>query len=94
MTKNSDIGALITHELEEHGSCTFETLALQLPTCSWNQVFMTVDALSRDGAITLKPQARFQYLVSLAPPRKQVLHFDAIRRVPGAPQRVRTSYGR
>lgn len=81
MTGNSEIAALITYELEQHGPCTLEALAHKLPTCSWNQIFMSVDALSRDGALTLQPQARFQYLVSLAPSIKQVLHFDALRSV-------------
>jgi hypothetical protein len=94
MIENSEIGALITQELGKHGPCTLDALAYKLPTCSWNQVFMAVDTLSRDGAITLQPQARFQYLISLAPSHKQVLHVDAIRNVPGALQRVRTSYGR
>ena len=46
-----------------------DTLASTLSTCSWNQVFMAVDTLSREGAITLHPYARFQYLVSLTPAR-------------------------
>ncbi len=94
MTENYEIGVLITQELEQHGPCTLEALAHNLPTCGWNQVFMAVDALSRDGAITLQPQARFQYLVSLAPTHKHALHFDSIRRVAGALQEGRGSYER
>lgn len=66
MTQNFAIGSLITQELEQQGPCTLETLAYKLSTCSWNQVFMAIDTLSREGAITLQPHARFQYLVSLA----------------------------
>lgn len=84
MIENSEIGTLITHELEQHGPCTLEALAYKLPTCSWNQVFMAVDALSRNGAIILQPQDRFHYLVSLAPSHRRIVHFDPIRNVTGA----------
>lgn len=63
------IGALIIHELEQEGPCTIETLTARLPYCSWNQLFMAIDALSREGALLLQLHARAQYLVSLATPR-------------------------
>ncbi len=89
-----EIGARITQELEQHGPCTLETLAHRLPNCSWNQMFMAIDRLSREGVIILQPQAPFQYLVSLAPTHKHALHFDSIRRVAGALQEGRGSYER
>lgn len=61
-----DIERLIARELTRHGACTLERLVQQLRTCTWNQVFMAVDILSRRGAIILRPLPRFQYLVSLA----------------------------
>ena len=67
MRQNFEIGSLITQELAQQGPCTLETLVYKLSTCSWNQVFFAIDTLSREGAITLQPHARFQYLVSLAP---------------------------
>ena len=63
------INALIIRELEQHGPCTIETLTTTLPSCSWNQLFMAIDTLSREGALLLQLQARSQYLVSLAAPR-------------------------
>jgi len=57
---------LITQELERRGTCTLELLVQRLQTCTWNQVFMAVDTLSRKGAIVLRPLPRFQYRVSLA----------------------------
>lgn len=63
------INALIIRELEQHGPCTIETLTTTLPSCSWNQLFMAIDTLSREGALLLQLQARSQYLVSLASPR-------------------------
>jgi hypothetical protein len=82
MTDNEDITALIKRELEQNGPCTLETLARKLATCSWNQVFMLIDNLSREGAITLRPYARFQYLVSLASTPQQALHFNAAGALP------------
>ena len=66
---SAGIGALILRELEQHSPCTIETLTASLPYYSWNQLFMAIDALSREGALRLRLQARSQYLVSLAAPR-------------------------
>lgn len=94
MIESYEIGSLITRELEQQGPCTLETLAHRLGTCTWNQVFMAVDALSREGAITLQPQAPFQYLVSLTPTHTHALHFDSIRSVPPTLHRGPGSYER
>lgn len=66
---SQSISTLIIHELEQEGPCTIETLTARLPYCSWNQLFMAIDALSREGALILQLHARAQYLVSLATPR-------------------------
>lgn len=66
MHQLTPIEELITRELNRRGTCTLELLAQRLQTCTWNQVFMAVDTLSRKGAIVLRPLPRFQYLVSLA----------------------------
>ena len=65
MTTLADMEGLITRELTRRGACTLEALAQQLHTCTWNQVFMAVDILSRQGTLVLRPLARFQYMVSL-----------------------------
>lgn len=62
----TDIEELITRELLGGGACTLELLAQRLQTCTWNQVFMAVDSLSRKGTIVLRPLPHFQYMVSLA----------------------------
>lgn len=66
MTTLDDIEDRITRELARHGACSLERLAQQLQGCTWNQVFMAVDILSRRGAIVLRSMPRFQYMVSLA----------------------------
>ncbi len=86
---------LIIEELEEGGDCTLDTLVYHLRTCSWNQVFMAVDALSRRGMITLRPQARFEYLVSLVPTVSQSFrHLTPVRASEGAVQTGCGSLGR
>jgi hypothetical protein len=84
MTVTDDIRALIKQELEQNGPCTLETLARKLPTCGWNQVFMVIDSLSREGAITLQPYTRSQYLVSLTPMHQYAMDFDASRERSGS----------
>ncbi|MGC3976391.1 MAG: hypothetical protein QM771_18695 [Nitrospira sp.] len=66
MTTLADTEGLITRELTSRGACTLEALAQQLETCTWNQVFMAVDILSRRGTLVLRPLPQFQYMVSLA----------------------------
>lgn len=66
MTTLTDIEKLITRELTRQGACTLEVLAQQFQTCTWNQVFMAVDLLSRRGTIILRSLPRFQYMVSLS----------------------------
>ncbi len=66
MHQLTPIEELITLELKRRGTCTLELLAQRLQTCTWNQVFMAVDTLSRRGTIVLRPLPRFQYQVSLA----------------------------
>ena len=90
MTGNNDIWALIKQELEQNGPCTLETLARKLATCTWNQMFMAIDRLSREGAITLRPYSRFQYLASLASPPQHALHLNVV----GAPPVSCSSYER
>ena len=86
---------LIIQELEEGGDCTLDRLAYHLRTCSWNQIFMAVDALSRRGTITLRPEARFEYLVSLVPSVSQTFrHLTPVRASEGAVQTGCSSFGR
>ena len=74
--------ALVIRDLERQGPCTLDALAYRFPACTWNQIFIAVDALSRKGTISIQPRARCQYLVSLAPVHTDTLrHFDQDRRV-------------
>ena len=95
MTALYTTGALITRALERQGPCTLDALAYRLPACTWNQIFMAVDALSREGTISLQPRARCQYLVSLASVHIHALrHFDPGRPATDTRQRTGGSYRR
>ncbi len=88
-------GTLITRALERQGPCTLDALASRLPTCTWNQIFMTVDALSREGTISLQPRARCQYLVSLTSVRTHALRrFDPDRPLTDTRQGTGDPYGK
>lgn len=43
-----------------------DDIVLKCPQLSWNQVFSAIDRLVRDGVVTLMPQGRGTYLVSLS----------------------------
>ncbi|HRC43584.1 MAG TPA: hypothetical protein PLT27_06000 [Nitrospira sp.] len=95
MTELYETDALIVRELEQQGPCTLDALAYRLPACTWNRIFMAVDALSREGTISLQPRACCQYLVSLASVHAHTLHhFDPDRPVAETRQRTGGSYGR
>ena len=55
MTELYETEALIIRELEQQGPCTLDALAYRFPACTWNQIFIAVDALSREGTISLQP---------------------------------------
>ena len=58
-----EIESAILQKLEELGSCTFEDLVRALPGYSWNQVFIAIDRLSRDGALIIRRPTQFGYVV-------------------------------
>ncbi len=55
----------ILQDLERRGPCSIDELVQRFPDFSWNQIFSTVDQLSRSGRLTLRHPTTFQYLVFL-----------------------------
>ena len=58
--------------------CDLDTLARDLPELSWNQVFLEIDRLSRDGQILVSCGSGGRYMIRLpdakqGAPAKQVL---------------------
>ena len=54
--------------LERSGSCSLDDLVAQLPDRNWSMVFATVDAMSRDGRLSLRRIASAGYRISLLSP--------------------------
>jgi hypothetical protein len=63
----SSLQSAIQHQLARVGACSLDELVALLPEYSWAQVFAAADRLTREGTVTLKHQAPFRYLLSLAP---------------------------
>ncbi len=56
--------ALVT-ELEARGPSRLDDLVVRLPEYSWNEIFIAVDRLSRDGRVAIRRMASSGYEVSL-----------------------------
>ena len=46
--------------------CTLEDIMLACPDLTWNQVFIAIDHLTREGALMLKPKGRGVYTLHLS----------------------------
>jgi predicted transcriptional regulator len=65
MTHFNQIESAILQRLARRGPCTIDELTQRLPDYSWNQVFTSLDRLSRERFLTLRRPSTFQYVVSL-----------------------------
>ena len=74
ITNRIEVETAILQHLEEHGSCTIEELFHSLSHFTLNQVFFSVDRLSREGKVSIRHPTRFVDLVSVvgSGTRKQV----------------------
>jgi hypothetical protein len=66
MRQADSLDSAIHHQLVRIGTCSLDELVVLLPEYSWAQVFAAVDRLTREGTVTLRHQAPFRYLLSLA----------------------------
>jgi hypothetical protein len=55
----------VLQEMEQLGSCTLDELVQALHDYTWVQVFIVVDRLSRNGALTLRHPTPFEYVVEI-----------------------------
>lgn len=58
--------ALVMQHLQPASPVILDRIVEDLPELSWNQIFQTVDALSRKGLISLRRRG-FNYELSLIP---------------------------
>ncbi|HXF93671.1 MAG TPA: hypothetical protein VNK46_13025 [Nitrospiraceae bacterium] len=67
MDRSYQLEAAIYRHVSRVSECSFEELVGWLPQYAWNEVFGTVDRLSRQGRLTLRHPTRFGFLISLPP---------------------------
>jgi hypothetical protein len=60
------IASAIIKALEEEKPVNLDALTQMLPAYTWNQVFVAVDTLTREGILTLRRADRLTYQVSLS----------------------------
>jgi hypothetical protein len=62
---NTTAEEVVLDVLQKTGPCYLDDLVIQLPNLSWNEVFVAVDRMSRDGRLFLRRLARSTYYVAL-----------------------------
>jgi len=63
MTQTATTLDLIMEAITHHPGCALDELVTVCPTLTWNQVFLEVDRLSRDGFLRLALVAPGRYTV-------------------------------
>ena len=71
---NIPVEEAVVEILKRSESCCLDDLVTQLPDHTWSAVFAAVDAMSRDGRLSLRRGARSSYQISLLSPKS--VHAD------------------
>ncbi|MEY4704692.1 MAG: hypothetical protein RL042_888 [Nitrospirota bacterium] len=69
MTQHTVVEDLVIGILQKAQVCDLEDVTRQCTGFTWNQVFLAVDHLSRNGEILLRPTGRGTYMVTF--PQRQ-----------------------
>ena len=64
MDRSHHLEMAIYRHLYRMSECSFEDLLGLLPQYTWNEMFGTVDRLSREGRLTLRHPRRFGFVIS------------------------------
>ncbi|WP_447597887.1 hypothetical protein [Nitrospira sp. Nam80] len=64
MDRSHHLEMAIYRHLYRMSECSFEDLLGSLPQYTWNEMFGTVDRLSREGRLTLRHPRRFGFVIS------------------------------
>jgi hypothetical protein len=67
MTQQLTVEDLIIDIVRSAHICDLEEVARQCTDLTWNQVFLAVDRLSRNGKIKLTPSSRGVYTLTFLP---------------------------
>jgi hypothetical protein len=69
MAVTQDLNEIILEMVEQTPDCDMEELTAHCPQATWNQVFLVLDNLSREGQVTLRRQGPGRYKIGPAPQR-------------------------
>jgi hypothetical protein len=64
MAQHTTVEDLVIDIVHRAHTCDLEEVTRQCPNLTWNQVFLAVDRLSRNGEILLMPRGRGTYTVT------------------------------
>ena len=76
MTQEVSAEDQVIDVMHYQGTCDLEEVMRQCANLTWNQVFLAVDRLSRQGKIRLVPRGRGSYTVAL-PHRQEIGPIDS-----------------
>ncbi len=62
---NRSLEKAITDFLQKRGPCYLDDLTRQLSDYSWNELFVTLDHMSRKGSVALRRYPKSGYHISL-----------------------------
>lgn len=67
MTRCATPADLIVERIEHHLGCGLDDVVILCPELTWNQIFLEVDRLSRDGVLKLALIGPGRYVVKVPP---------------------------
>ncbi|MEX5215198.1 MAG: hypothetical protein NW703_13655 [Nitrospiraceae bacterium] len=73
MASHTPVAHKILGEVKRSHGCDLDTLANRLPDLSWNQVFLEVDRLSRQGEVLVTFGTEGGYMIRLPDHKKKVV---------------------
>lgn len=66
MAHLSNVGQQVMEIIVHQPGTTLDDIVLECPDLTWNQVFITIDRMSRERTLKLMPKGRGVYTVQLS----------------------------
>lgn len=77
MAPSQPVTGRILRAVKQAHRCDLDSLAIDLPELTWNQVFIEIDRLSRNGELIVTCDNRGQYMIQLPGHKKGSIHHHA-----------------
>ena len=74
MTHPANIDQQVMEIIVRQPGSTLDDIVLECPDLTWNQVFITIDRMSREGTLKLMPRGRGVYTVQFSHNVQQDTH--------------------